>query len=235
MGMKRISMWLMVGVLWWMGTAQVLAAGGERVPWPVENVGTFYVPAEWKAEKVDFNKTMMDGPKPEDVLKAVPVGAPREKLSSLNFQVYQVTLNDGAAYHLAWVIFCSDTNKMTPEEREIFLQDITEEQKVRIRRLVSDLNRDSTLKSFTDPKSNITFRLLELTPVEFVKMNRKQAFAAGGRMLITVDKLVFPLYSKGYVFDTRGRMACAFLVTLDGERAFWDPVLRRVMLSLNRR
>ncbi|HBS60074.1 MAG TPA: hypothetical protein DEA44_12490 [Firmicutes bacterium] len=235
MGMKRISMWLMAGVLLWLGTVQVLAAGGERVPWPVENVGTFYVPAEWQAEKIDFNKPVMEGPKAEDVLKAVPVGAPRDKLESLNFQAYQVTLNDGAAYHLAWLIFCADTKKMTAGEREIFLQDITEEQKTRVRRLVADLNRNSTLQSFTDPKSKTTFRLLEVTPVEFVKMNKKQAFAVGGRVLITADKLAFPLYGKGYVFDTRGRMAGAFLVTLDGERAFWEPVLRRVMLSLNRR
>ena len=233
--MKRRLIWLVAGVLWWLGTTQVLAAVSERVPWPVENVGTFYVPAAWQAEKIDFNKMMTEGPSPEDILQAVPAVASRDKLNTLNFQVYQVTLNDGAAYHLAWLIFSVDTKKMTPEERKIFLQDITEEQKAHIRRLASDLNGDSTLKSFTDPKSNTTFRLVELSPVEFVKMNKKQAFAAGGRMMITADKLVFPLYGKGYLFDTRGRMACALLVTLDGERTFWEPVLHRVMLSLNRR
>lgn len=222
------------------GTPAVFAASAERVPWLVEGIGTFYVPGEWQAAKLDLKKTVVDGKNTEDILKTAALDTPNgqmnpaDKLNSLDMQAYQVTFNDGSAYHLAWMLFFKDTKQMTDDEREMFAREITEEKKQEVRRLMADLN-NNIAKSFVDPKSKLGFQLIELGAVEFPEVNRDQAFAGGARCLITSDNLVFPMCGKAYIFNAGGYMAVTMLVALDAERSFWEPVMRSVMFSLNRR
>lgn len=254
--MKRIAILVLVHILLLTGTSTVFAVDGERVSWKVEDIGTFLVPAEWQAAKLNLNRQLLDGKKPEDILKSAVEGdtpstpegkppavegepkdvmKPAGILSSHNIQAYQITLNDGTAYHIAWLLFINDTKKMTREEKEFFAQDITEEQKTKIKGFMRNINRGPIPLSYEDPQTKIGFKLVEMVPVEFLKINKRQAFAGGGRVMVTSDGLAFPLYGKGYVFNAKGCIAMALLVTFDGERIFWDPVLSNVMSSLNRR
>lgn len=241
MSRKRVLLWILVCLILAAGAPAVSAAASERVPWKVEHIGTFYVPGDWQAVQIDLKKELTNGQKPEDVLKVATVDPPNgmakpaDKFDSLDVQVYQVTLNDGEAYHLAWLMFLRSTKKMTREEKRFFSEEMIEEDKVKLKRFVSGINSNTQQIAFDDPQRKAGFTLIEMAPVEFLKMNKKPAFAGGGRMLISSDGMIFPLYGKGYVFDAKGYSAAALLVTLDGERIFWEPVLRSVMASLNRR
>lgn len=240
MSMKRLGMWILAYMLLLAGTSTIFAADEVRIPWQVENVGTFYVPDGWQAAKIDLTKEL-NGKKTADILKEAAADTPNMqvnpsgKLDTLDIQAYQVTLHDGTAHHLAWLLFMKDTKKMTAQQRDFFARDVSEDLKQQARRLVSDINAKTAQYSFEDPKTKVGFKLVEMIPVEFLEMNRRQALASGGRGLITSEDLVFPLFVKGYIFDTKGHFTLAALVTLDGERVFWEPVLRRVMFSLNRR
>lgn len=235
--MKRLAIWVLLCILVTGGTSTGFASTGERIPWQVKDLGTFYVPVGWQATQISLNKEFLAGQTTEEVLKTATVDMPNGRmnpvdlLGSLDINVYQVTLKDDDAYHLAWLVFCKDTKKMTSEEREYFSQQLTEGRKAAINNFVSRIDSGATQQFFNGDSG---FELLEMLPVEYLRINKKQAFACGGRVLITANELRFPCYGKGYIFDAKGYMALALLITPDGERIFWDPVLRRVMNSLNR-
>jgi len=214
------------------------APAGERIPWKVEGIGTFYVPDGGQATVIEMPQEVRDAQKQmQATMPDLAKGEvnPVAKLNDATVHAYQLTMNDGNTYHLGWLVFVRDNKKMVEEEKKIFDREISSEQRAEIIALVQKMNAQAGQWTYEDPKTKAFFRLIEIVPVDFLKVNKKQAFGGGGRFLIGAQGFQFPLYVKGYMFNAKGHTAGAMLITFDGERNFWDPVVREVIVSLNRR
>ena len=86
---------------------------------------------------------------------------------------------------------------------------------------------------YTDPKNKVSIKLLEMLALQPLSMqNGDKVWTAGARMMVTVDEMPFAFFGRVYALNVDNRLALAILGGFDGERPFWDPVVRDMLLSL---
>jgi hypothetical protein len=214
----------------------------ETVPWKVDKVGTFDVPAAWETADIwEVGKLLntLSGAKGDLKNEIIPANIPGVKtnpfvqLEEGNVRLFYVTMNDGKAYHTAALIFYKDDQPMGANEQKYFGNKVSKEQRKEIESTIKLLHDGFAPALPNDSETNLGIRLLELTPVDYLKIGEKQGYAEGIRLVGNFHGIILPFYAKGYVFDTHGYLTAAVLVTSDSERGYWDPLFRKVIRSLH--
>lgn len=206
--------------------------------WTVPLLGVFQVPEEFQAAKIKDFKKLADGQKDKLIVKQGQAGSPKDKVAAkdwfttVDLTGYQVTLNDGTAYHLGWIGVLKDSKQIAVEEAAFFEQELPVEQKLILTIAHQMVNSNIQKMVFMDEKTKSGVKLLEMQPIEIVVLDNKKMYAVGVRMLAQSDNLIFPLYGKVYIFNADNHLAGAMLITLDSDRDFWNSTFGDMMNSL---
>lgn len=204
--------------------------------WVVPVLGVFKVPKGFMAAEFSDLTKRLDSQKDKFQAKAPVLPIPQKQGKPVSAKpdvaAYQLTMDDGQAYHLAWLVAVRDTVPLDPAAAEYFNKPLNIQQKVS-----AVLAHDSIIQTldkmqYTDPATGAGVKLLELDPLAFQTLNGLQTYGCGARFLITYQNFIFPFYAKGYIFSVNNQSAAIFLITTDSERAFWSPVLQEVFPTL---
>lgn len=210
------------------------ATQASEKDWLVPILGKLRVPQEFMAAEFPDLKQVLDAQKDKlDADGKLPIPNAKEKLNPerVDFAAYQLTMNDGQAYHLAWLVVVRDQEKLDKEMAVYFDKPLNIEQRVTAIMTQDELSRNLDKMQYSDP-SGFGVKLLGFDPFDFNSISGKQAYAGGARILINYKEFLFPLYMRGWIFNTGGHAAVALLVTTDSERMYWTPVLNSALLTL---
>lgn len=209
------------------------AQSGEK-DWLVPVLGKLRVPQEFMAAEFPDLKQVLDEQKDKlDAGRNLPIPNAKEKFNPerVDFAVYQLTMNDGQAYHLAWLVVIRDQEKLDKDMAVYFDKPLNIEQRVTAIMTQDELSRNLDKMQYSDP-SGFGVKILGFDQFDFNSIGGKQAYAGGARILINYKEFLFPLYMRGWIFNTGGHAAAALLLATDSERMFWTPVLNSALLTL---
>lgn len=227
--------------------------------WNISFIGDMKVPAGFSAVEVkDFRafveqekKTGSDSSaKKQPTTKpakptAVPEDAPTllkdaipadqdavlQRLRKSDFGMYHLTLDDGNAIHMAWFFAAKDGEKMA-DSVNVFDKELTAEQTQKLDEFKAWVDVNADKAQYTDPKNKVNMKMIEMLPIQVLPMNGGQMWTAGARALITAEDMPFAFFGRAYVLSLDGHLTLGVLVGFDGERPFWDPVIRNALTSL---
>lgn len=211
----------------------VSAATNEK-DWQVPVLGVFRVPQEFMAAEFPDLKKMIDSQKGKlDAQAALPIPNAKDKLNPdrLDFAAYQLTMNDGQAYHLAWLVVLRDRVELDKETAVFFDKPLDIEQRVSAILAQDKLSQNLDKMQYNDP-SGFGIKVLGFDEFDFGKIAGKQAYAGGVRFLFNYQDFLFPFYARGWIFNSSGHGAAVLLVCTDSERLFWTPVLNNALTTI---
>jgi|GEM_PF-6296262 len=219
------------------GPGQAMGASNLSGSWTVNKIGSFKVPQEWQAvelsEVVELMQNDMEMMKVGQAALAITPEKtnPLTTLKATHMSIYHLTMHDSQAYHTASLVFFKDQQSIGDSELRFFGTPITPEERERVETMIKKVS-DMAVQKIGEVQSNrIGFTKLEMAPLEFIEIGGKQGYSEGVRIIATIYGITCPLYAHGYVFDAKGSLATAVLVTSDAERTFWDPIIRKVVKS----
>jgi len=218
-------------------------AAAEPAVWRVEKIGTFTAaPADWQPANILEALTTLLGRDDAaiDPLGHFPPFQPIPLAGSLavlpkneNIQFYQVTMHDGKAYRTALLSFYrSKTPIPDADQQQFFAESLSRKDRKNLEKKTNWFRRELQ-KEFAAQfeLTGIGLSFLELSPLEFLRVNNKQAYSMSARLVVSLHGLNLPQYVRGYAFDANGRLAVAFLATSDSERRYWDPLVKTMIES----
>lgn len=216
----------------------IAAADGVK-EWQVPTLGIFRVPQEFMAAEFPDLKKMIDSQKDKlgsqlDSQAELPIPEAKEKLNPdrIEFSIYQLTMNDGQAYHLAWLVAMRDKQPLDEKTAVYFDKALNIEQRAAAIMMQDTLAQNLDQMQYNDPKTGFGIKVLEFDSFDFIRISGKQGYAGGLRFLMNYQDFVFPMYMRGYVFSAQRHAAAILLITTDSERTFWTPVLNSIIPSL---
>ncbi len=167
----------------------------------------------------------------KDVLPADEATATRRFVKS-DMGLYHLSLDDGEAIHMAWFLAFRDGDKL-PETNDFFSKELDPSQTEKLAELKKWVDDNIDKAQYTDPKNKVSVKLLEMMPLQPLPLQAGgKVWTTGGRILITVDQMPFAFFSRLYVMNVDGHLVFGLLGGFDGERPFWDPVVRNMLLGL---
>ena len=228
--MKRILSSLLTLLL----PCAMAAAAANDKDWQVPVLGVFRVPYEFMAAEFPDLKQMLESQKEMlDSQAEISIPHAREKLhpEQIDFAAYQLTMNDGQAYHLAWLLVLRDRSIMDSQDAMYFDQPLNIEQRVSMIMLQDTLRQNIDQMQYQDPMSGFGLKVLEFDQIALENKGPKHLYAAGVRLLVNYQKFLFPVYARGWVFSSDNRLAAVMLLCTDSERIFWTPMLNTVIAT----
>lgn len=167
----------------------------------------------------------------KDALPADEAAAMR-RFAKSDVAFYHLTMDDGEAIHMAWLLAARDGEKL-PANIDFFTKDLDASQTEKLAELKAWVDANIEKAQYTDPKNKVSVKLLEMLALQPLPMqNGDKAWTAGGRVLVTVEGMPFAFFGRVYVFSVDNQLTVAVLGGFDGERPFWDPVIRDMLLSV---
>lgn len=161
-----------------------------------------------------------------------PVDKAMERMQKADFALYHLTMDDGEAIHMAWFLAATDGEKM-PADVDVFQKDPTAEQLKKLDEFKAWVDSNKEKAQYSDPKAKMAIKLLDMLPAEMLQQGDKKMWTIGARTMFTADDMPFAFFARAYVFSVNDRLAGGILFGLDGERPFWDPVMRQVLQGLD--
>ena len=238
----------------------VAATDDAAAAWNIPFFGDMKVPAGFSAVEVkDFRKfvdqekkTASDPAKSDKtsatrtITATLPEGTPSLlkdaipadestvmlRLRKSDFALYHLTLDDGNAIHMAWFLAAKDGEKM-PSSVDVFSKELTADQSRKLDELKSWIDANIDKAQYTDPKNKVSMKLIEMMLIQVMPMSAGQMWTAGARALVTVDDMPFAFFGRAYVLSLDGHLSVGLLAGFDGERPFWDPIVRNALTSLS--
>lgn len=261
MAMKRITTVLLLTLfLVAVNAVPGYAAFVWKVPeWSIPFIGKMRTPEGFSAVEVkDFGvmieqeKKKLSEPKkvrkvstelplpelPEGVPQILTDSLPRNE-ASLNkrfinseLALYHLSMDDGEAVHVAWFLAVRDGDKLAPAARDLFSRELTPEQTQTLEAFKKWVGDNLHKAQYKDEKNRVELKLLEILPLQVLNTENGKIWTIGGRSMVTVENMPFAFFARIYAMNINDRLAVGILGGFDGERPFWDPVVRDIMLSL---
>lgn len=258
---KATSLFLALALLF-TGVSSALAAPEATGEWVIPFIGVLKVPAGFSAVEVkDFrsliekekktqsdSKTKKNEPSKPSNPVSVPDGTPSLLKDSIplskdaamgrfqkaDFAFYHLTMDDGNAIHMAWFLAARDGESLPPAV-DVFSKELSTEQTQKLDELKTWVDANIGKAQYTDPKSNVSMKLIEMLPIQVMPMQEGQMWTAGTRALVTTDDMPFAVFARAYLLSLENRLTVGLLVGFDGERPFWDPVVKDAFLTLGKK
>jgi hypothetical protein len=158
--------------------------------------------------------------------------AATRRFAKADMAFYHLTMDDGEAIHMAWLLAARDGEKLPPNI-DFFTKDLDASQTEKLAELKAWVDANIEKAQYTDPKNKVSIKLLEMLALQPLPMqNGDKAWTAGVRVMVTVEGLPFAFFGRVYVLSVDNQLTVAVLSGFDGERPFWDPVIRDMLLSV---
>jgi len=146
--------------------------------------------------------------------------------------LYHLSMDDGEAIHMAWFLAFRDGEKL-PSNADFFNKELEPAQAEKLAELKKWIDENIDKAQFTDPNKKVSLKLLEMLPLQSLTMQKgSKLWTAGGRILVTVNEMPYAFFSRIYAVNIDGHLVMGVLAGFDGERPFWDPVVRNILLGL---
>ncbi|SMC35043.1 hypothetical protein [Sporomusa malonica] len=209
----------------------------DQVDWQVQKIGAFAVPEGWQtADLVQVLATIMKEANATAKTPATPLPVPPVDpfalLKNINYQMYQVTMNDGKAYRTAFMAFYRDDKPLSLEGKLYFSKKLSNEQKQKMEtKIDSSVQLMKKQLDLSYKQTNVGVTFLDVSRPDYLQINNKQAYGLSARSVVSMYGITIPYYLKGYAFDADGFLSAAFLLTTDSERSYWDPLVRKIIQS----
>jgi len=258
--MKKVSTILLITVFMVLANlSQAYAAFEWQVSeWNIPFIGTMKTPIGFSAVEVkDFRsfieqeKQKLSDPKvaktkkDNKALPEVPSGTPKiltdvlptdtdsltKRFQKSEFALYHLTVDDGEAIHMAWFMAARDGEPLPPAV-DVFAKELTPEQTEQLAELKKWVDENIHKAQYTDEKNKVSFKLIEMMPLQTMPLEEGKLWTIGGRVMITVEGLPFAFFSRAYAMSVENKLTIGILAGFDGERPFWDPVIRDMLLGL---
>ena len=201
-----------------------------------------------KKKMMDPKKSKTDKSKPDSGNKQmpeVPAGTPTMLTDALpkdtdaatkrflksDFAMYHLSMDDGEAIHTAWFMVARDGEKM-PENVDVFTQNLTPEQTQKLDELKKWVDDNIHKAQYTDEKNKVSMKMLQMMPIQALPRENGKLWTTAGRAMITAEEMPFAFFARVYVMSIDNTLTVGVLAGFDGERAFWDPVIRDLLLSV---
>lgn len=261
MGNKCVKLLLAILMLVWFAPSAAHAAFEWPVSeWNIPFMGTMKTPMGFSAVEVKEFRNLMEQEKrksKDPVLNKpqtqtggtakppFPEGAPAilsetfpanpdaaaQRLAKSDFAFYHLSMDDGQAVHLAWLLAVRDGDPL-PASVDVFSRELSPEQSLKLDELNKWLEDNARKAQYTDEKSRVSVRLLQMMPLQALPFRDGNLWTAGGRVMVTADEMPFAFFARIYAMKIDNRLAMVILSGFDGERPFWDPVIRDILLGL---
>ena len=158
--------------------------------------------------------------------------AAKKRFLKSDFAMYHLSMDDGQAIHTAWFLAFRDGEAM-PEAVDVFTKDLTPEQTEKLAEFKKWVDENLHKAQYTDEKNKVSMKLLEVMPLQALPLqDGKKIWTAGGRVVIRAEGMPFAFFARAYAMNIDERLAVGILAGFDGERPFWDPVVRDMFLEL---
>jgi hypothetical protein len=258
--MKKISMTLLLTMLIICANFSLANAAFEwtEPAWNIPFAGTMKAPMGFSAVEVkDFgsfieqeknkltdpnrakaastNNPLLSVPSETPALlkDALPVNGDSAKNRFLKsiFALYHLTLDDGESVHMAWFLAARDGETLPPAI-DVFTKALTPEQIEQLETLNKWINANIHKARYTDAKNKVDLKLLQLLPLEDLARQDGKLWTTGARVMITVERMPFAFFSRIYALNIDNHLVVGILGGFDGERSFWEPVIREMLLGM---
>ncbi len=188
-----------------------------------------------KAKPDSASKQMPEVPAgtPTILTEALPkdTEAAKKRFLKSDFAMYHLSMDDGQAIHTAWFLAFRDGEAM-PEAVNVFSRELTPEQTEKLTEFQKWVDENLHKAQYTDEKNKVSMKLLEVMPLQSLPLQGGKIWTAGGRVVITAEGMPFAFFARAYAMSIDHRLAVGILAGFDGERPFWDPVVRDMFLGL---
>jgi len=256
---KMFTILLLAGLMLFSNAPQADAAFEWQVSeWSIPSIGVMKAPIGFSAVEVkdfrnfiDQEKNKLTDPKRPKAAKenkplpAVPPGTPtilsealpadtdaaEKRFLKSDFSLYHLTVDDGEAIHMAWFLAARDGETLPPSV-DVFTKELTAEQTEQLDGLKKWVDENINKAQYTDEKNKVSIKLLEMLPLQSLPRQDGKLWTTGARVMITAEDMPFAFFSRIYAMSVDNHLTVGVLAGFDGERPFWDPVIREMLLGL---
>ncbi len=202
-----------------------------------------------KKKMSDPPKKGMDAVKQEKENKAlspIPAGTPviltealpadsdaaTKRFLKSDFSLYHLTIDDGDVIHTAWFLAARDGEEL-PANIDVFTAELTPEQSLKLDELKKWVDENIHKAQYTDAKTKVSLKLLQVMPLQALSRDPGgKLWTTGGRAMIAVENLPFAFFTHIYAMSINNKLTVGVLAGFDGERQFWEPVIRNMLLGV---
>jgi hypothetical protein len=212
---------------------------GETRDWKVPVLGVLTVPQEMTTANLeDVLKQLMSQLEPTQKDKGAGTNPniklyPPATVNNLDFAIYQLTINDGQAYHQAW-FFVGIEKKPSIGLPGLFGAKDSVERNKQTLLLQDKLTRDLEKLQFKDAKTGFAFKIIDTPDLKLIDLEESTAMQVTGRGLVSYGDFMLPFAAKAFLFSIDSKFSMVLIVTSDSERLFWESIANDMFTSLQR-
>lgn len=189
----------------------------------------------WMKETTASMRSQKQDAKSPANLPNTPVNYLNQSLLPKNLNLYQLQLNDGKVYHLAWSIVIKDTQNIYPDYAKYFYQFTNDDQTKDLKDLNKKINGFIALAQTEAKKAgNMNIEVLDLKPLSLMPNTKETVYSISGRIIMEANGLMCPFYAKTYFFERSGKSVVILLLASDAEGKFWNETGDSLIQSLQR-
>jgi hypothetical protein len=170
---------------------------------------------------------------PSILTEALPkdTDAATKRFLKSDFAMYHLSVDDGETIHTAWFLAARDGDKM-PANMDVFIAEPTMEQTQKLDELNKWVDENIHKAQYTDEKTKVSMKMIQMLPVQALLRENGTLWTTAGRAVITVEEMPFAIFARVYAMSIDNKLTVGILAGFDGERLFWDPVIRDMLLGL---
>jgi hypothetical protein len=148
-----------------------------------------------------------------------------------DFALYHLSMDDGEAIHTAWFLVARDGDEI-PANADVFKTELAPEQLAKLDELKKWVDDNIHKAQYTDAKNRVSLKMLQMLPILSYNRENGKLWTTAGRAMITVEGMPFAFFTRVFALSVDNRLTVGVLGGFDGERSFWDPVVRDLLLGL---
>lgn len=162
---------------------------------------------------------------PLDALKLQKIQLPKE------IKMYQLQVDKGNAYHLAWAIFFKD--KENERNKGKITRYFTTEQEKFINEMNGMLHLGVQTMETESKKTDFgKIKVLNLMPLSKLEGSSEVIYTMSGRMIVDMKGLILPAYGKAFFLQRDDQLVSAIILTQDSDGEFWEKAADQLFTSL---
>jgi len=213
----------------------VYAGSNDSRQWDVPFLGMMIGPEGFTA--VDMEQYMQqlepilnaNMQKKDGNIPVAKVGGLEKMQLPPEIKVYQLQVEQGNIYHIAWAVAFEDKgNSAAPidnyftREQERFMEEMNGLLLTGIKKVEEESEKTGFFK----------VRVLNLMPLSQLEGSTEVIYTVGGRLIVDSKGLIAPLYGKAYFLNRGGKLASAIIFTTDADGGFWGGIADQLLLSV---
>ena len=190
-------------------------------------------PAKTKPSKPDPPFPELPVDLPPILTETVPTDpdALTKRFLKSDFALYHLSMDDGEAIHTAWFLIARDGDEI-PANADVFKTELAPEQLAKLDDLKKWVDDNIHKAQYTDAKNRVSLKMLQMLPIQAYNRENGKMWTTAGRAMITVEGMPFAFFARIYALNVDNHLTVGVLGGFDGERPFWDSVVRDMMLGL---